>query len=843
MTHSPGHGRRPFERARLAPLFLAVGSSSLALAAEWASAAQPVEFQPGFLRQSPGYSAEAAIQALNALTQAKPVSPGKYRVEIKVNQMYTGERELEFVHDSVGDRLLPCLSATLLEELGVRLDSLAEPQLLSARCVDLFRLIPGAQAEFDGGTLALSLSFPQVAMRRSASGRVDPKLWDDGINAAFINYQVSAQQHASRHDRHDSSDDLFLNSGVNLGGWRLRANHTMRQDQDGKRIWASAYTYAQRDLPGMNANLTLGETFTGGDVFRTMPMKGMLIRSDLQMLPDALQGYAPVIRGVALSRSKLEVFQNGYPIYSTYVSAGPYVLDDLTTAGNGELEIVLTEADGQIRRFTQPYATISNLLRQGVWQYSGALGRYNGVHQSSEPWFWQGTLAAGIGANTTLYGGAMTSDFYHAASAGVARDLGSIGALALDVTHSRTTLDGHMPDGSSQNDRLQGISYAIKYGKAFTTHTSLRFAGYRYSTEGYRDFDEAVRQRDEDSTWRGSRRSRLEASVQQKIGARSALSLSLSHQDYWGTDYEQRQFQFNFSSRYAGVTYNLFASQSLSDRRGTDRQIGLSISLPLDIGKSSHLSFDVHKAGERFSQRANLNGSADDHRLNYVASVANNESHQRSASLAVGYQSSLGSIGAGVTQGSDFRSVSVNASGAVLLHTGGIEMGPFLGETAALVEVPDTPGVGVQNVTGASTNKRGYALVPTLRPYRFNQIALNTEELGPEVEIENGTMQVVPRRGAVVKASFAARSVNRLILNVRNASGQPLPFGAQVADNDGKAMGVVGQAGQLLLATSLEPQTFTASWGSAESERCSMSIEPARMTLDKGYRIQELTCN
>jgi outer membrane usher protein len=178
-----------------------------------------------------------------------------------------------------------------------------------------------------------------------------------------------------------------------------------------------------------------------------------------------------------------------------------------------------------------------------------------------------------------------------------------------------------------------------------------------------------------------------------------------------------------------------------------------------------------------------------------------------------------------------------------LLHSEGIEFGPYLGETAALVKVPDTPGVGIQNVTGASTNQRGYALVPSLRPYRFNQIALDTEQLAPEVEIENGTLQVVPRRGAVVKATFAARTVNRLILTARGPQGRPLPFGARISDVKGNPVAVAGQAGQILVATSLEPQTLHASWGEQSEQRCSMDIEPARMTLNKGYRIQELTCN
>ena len=830
------HRRRP---ARLHLAHLLVFGSSTAAFAETSPAqtTTPPGFQSGFMRQSPDHARDAGLQALYALSQTQDLGPGRYGVEIQVNRAHFSQREIEFIYNPESDRLIPCLSAELLAQMGVRLDSLAEPGLLQTRCIDLLALIPGAEFDFDASQLLLAISIPQIALRRDVHGQIDPERWDHGINAAFVSYQASAQQGTSRYRGRQSTDDLYLNSGINLGPWRLRSNQSLRQNEDGDREWTRAYTYAQRDLPGTHANLTLGETFTSGDVFRSLPIKGALVGSDMGMLPDVLQGYAPIIRGVAQTRAKLEVFQNGYPVYSTYVSPGPYEIDDLSTNGaSGELEIVLTEADGQVRRFTQPFATLSNLLRGGVWRYSAALGRYNGAYGLEEPLFWQGTLAMGTVWDSTLYGGVMASDFYRAGTFGIARDLGAFGALSLDLTHSEADID------TLDSQDVSGMSYALKYGKSFASKTNLRFAGYRYSTEGYRDFDEAVRQRSRDLKWYGSRRSRLEASVYQNIGPRSSLSLTLSHQDYWHSNEVQRQYQLNLSTHYKRVGFNLYTSQSLDDSRGNDRQIGLSITLPLDIGHSANATFDVQKNADHFTQRASLSGTTHEHRLNYQASLSDDSSRQKSAALSLGYQTPFGSMGAGLTQGSDYRNVSLNASGALLLHADGIEAGPYLGETTALVEVPGIAGVGVQNAIGVKTNERGYALAPYLRPYRVNQVILQTEQLGPEVEIDNGTTQVVPRRGAVVKASFPARTVTRLVITGRTASGQALPFGAQLSDAEGAVIGVVGQAGQVLLSTSPEPQVLSVSWGEQAEPRCQLHIDPQTMEQTQGYRLQELTC-
>ncbi|KPA90707.1 P pilus assembly protein, porin PapC [Pseudomonas asplenii] len=833
--------RRPVWRQRLRYLLPVTGGSALWLASQCALAEPPIEFQSGFLHQHPGYAQEAGSQALKALGQQNDLGPGRYRVELLINQRPAGSRELDFSLDPKGNRLLPCLSAELLGTLGVKLDSLAETAPTPGGCVELARVIPGADSHFEGSQLRLEISVPQIAMRRDVIGYIAPEHWETGINAAFVNYQLSTQQSRHRLGGSSHSDDLYLNGGVNLGAWRLRGNRSLRLDDQGRREWNSAYSYAQRDLPGLNANLTLGDTFTSGDIFKSLAFRGAIIASDQDMLPDTLQSYAPIIRGTAQSRAKLEILQNGYPIYSTFVSPGPYEIDDLSTvASSGELEIVLTEADGQVQRFTQSYSTLSNLLREGVWRYSTAIGRHNAIGFDSDAPLWQGTLAVGTGWSSTLYGGLMGSDFYRAGNLGVARDLGSFGALALDLTHSSATID------APATGKVQGLSYAMKYGKSFQTGTNLRFAGYRYSTAGYRDFEEAVRERERDTRFIGSRRSRLEASVYQKVGRQSSLNLTVSHQDYWQTHYTQRQFQFGFNTHHRGVSYSVFAQQSLSERPNTrvgeQRQFGLSVSLPLDFGSSSMLSFDLQNSAGRSSQRSSLSGQADDNRISYRTSVSRDAHDRYNTALSLGYQGASGNIGAGLTQGSNYRNASLNASGALLLHADGLEMGPYLGETAALVEVPDIAGIGVQNAAGVITNDRGFALVPYLRPYRANTLSLQTDQLGPEVEIDNGTAQVVPRRGAVVKTRFAARTVNRLLITALTAQGKPLPFGAQVSDAHGNPLGTVGQAGQVLLSIDPQVQRLEVRWGEDNGQGCPLWLDPQQLEQTQGYYVQTLTC-
>ena len=199
-------------------------------------------------------------------------------------------------------------------------------------------------------------------------------------------------------------------------------------------------------------------------------------------------------------------------------------------------------------------------------------------------------------------------------------------------------------------------------------------------------------------------------------------------------------------------------------------------------------------------------------------------------------------MGAGLTHGRDHRNLSLNASGAVLLHDSGIEFGPYLGETMGIIEVPDIPDIGVVNSPGVRTNQRGFALVPYLRPYRVNEVQLKTDDLGPEIDIDNGTTQLIPRRGAIVKATFNARKVTRMVITGFTSAGTPLPFGARVSDSTNQELGMVGQGGQVMLSGATGKKTLQILWGDDARQGCQLHVDTSTMEHRNGYYLQTLQC-
>lgn len=797
------------------------------LAAHAAQAGQE-RFDDSFFRPLGG-DEQSAVLGLQALQGQRQLAPGRYPVSISLNGTTVGKQTLTFQrHDDSGE-LSACLTPQWLQEVGALPLGLPDDT-----CVDFADAIPGAAQTLHEDTLRLELNIPQAALRRTPADFIDEQQWDSGIDAATLNYQFTGSQGHRQGSGSNSQASLYLQAGINVADWRLRSSSSFSRSDDSPGRWQRSSTFAQRDLSRRWGTLTLGEYFTSGNVFDSLPYQGIQLTSDIGMLPDSLQGYAPVVRGIADTQAKVEVRQNGYSLYTTYVPAGPFVIEDLTAAGgSGELEIIVTEADGRERRSIQPYATLSNMLRPGVWRHGLTLGRYNTGDGADQPPFVEATLAYGLPWNLTAYGGVQNASFYRAGQIGVGLSLGAMGAISLDLSDARTA----RPQGGED----QGRSIGWRYGKSFDIGTSLRFAGYRYSTQGYRDFGEAVWQQTPSTTARGSKRNRIEANLAQTARFGS-IHLSVHQQTYWNSNRQDRELQLGANTYHRGVNYGIYATRSLSDTYRQDTQITLTVSAPLGSGSSATYSATSSGQGG-IGHRASFMGQPlHDQRWRYGLDASRLENGDRSATASANYRAPFAMLGTSLTAGPGYRQVTATAAGGMLAHADGIELGHVLGDTVALVDVNGVAEVGVQNTPTLRTSRHGYALVPYLTPYRSNRIVLDTDHLGAEVDIDNSVALVVPRRGAVIKARFNATRSRKIIAHLLMTDGKAPPFGSQVTDAGGTLVGVVGPGGQVLLGVAQQQRLLTTSWSSGPDGKCRLRLPEAEPSSTAAYVTHQLLC-
>ncbi len=159
------------------------------------------------------------------------------------------------------------------------------------------------------------------------------------------------------------------------------------------------------------------------------------------MLPNSMLGYAPQIRGYAKTNAKVEVRQQGNLIYQTTVTPGSFEINDLYPTGfGGELQVSIYETNGEIQKFSIPYASVVEMLRPKMSRYSFTLGQFRDANINLNPWLVQGKYQRGINNYLTSYTGFQATDHYQSFLIGSAFAT-PIGAIAVDATQSKANFD------------------------------------------------------------------------------------------------------------------------------------------------------------------------------------------------------------------------------------------------------------------------------------------------------------------------------------------------------------------------------------------------------------------
>lgn len=745
--------------------------------------------------------------------------PSTYLTTIMWDRDVVDKRELSWVLSDDKQRLLPELTKADLRELGVKVDAVPDMKDLddATKIQDISRFIENARYDYDQDNQTLRLVIPQIYRDQAVAGAINPKFWDDGAPVAWTSYQFSGSQ---QHDSFGktSSSWLGLESGINLGAWRLRNNSTW-SDNTG---WEAIASTLQRDIKTLKSQLEFGQTYTNGELFDSVQMTGVKLETDTSMLPSSQQGFAPVVRGIANSDAKVTIQQNGYTIYQSNVSPGPFEIHDLSQVTSGaDLEVTVEEADGSKHSFIQASASVPVLQREGAFKYSLAAGRYRGNGGEDEPPFVQGTAIYGLPYGVTTYSGVLGASRYHAMLAGIGADLGRAGSASMDVTAARTTFD----DG---RDDATGLSWRAQYSKDIpATDTTVTLASYRYSTSGFYTFQEAIDQRDSQIddgiyTYRrtNTRRSRLQINLSQRLGAWGSAYMNTYQQDYWDLPGTERSVGAGFSSSWRDISWSVSYSLTRTPDADSDCQVAFSVNIPFShFLPHSWATYSVNSAsGGYVSHQAGIGGTAlENNNLSYNLQqswTGNNTGY--GASLSGRYRGASGEAGLGYSYSGDNQRWNYSAQGSVVAHEHGITLGQPVRDAFAVVHIPDGSDVSIQNGRGIKTDSFGNAIVPTLTAYRHNVISVNTQGRD-DLDIEAASVDVVPTKGAAVPVNFDARVGRRGLITLIYL-GKPVPFGAIVTLDSATA--IVGDDGEVWLTGLQKSVAISVQWGEETGQQC-----------------------
>lgn len=758
--------------------------------------------------------------ALEAWLKNNGLQPGRYISTIMWDQQQIDKRNLTYVLSKDKKKLLPRLTKAELRELGVKVEHVKALNALADDAIveDIADFIPDARYDFNVDTQTLHLRIPQIYRNAAAIGEINPQYWDDGVPALWASYYVSGSQQKDATST-TQSHWASLNSGLNLGAWRLR-NSSSWGDEEG---WESINTTLQRDVKPLRSQLEIGQTFTSGELFDSVQMTGLKLETDTSMLPSSQQGFAPVVRGIANSEAKITIRQNGYTLYQSYVSAGPFEIHDLSqvTAG-ADLDVTITEADGTERHFVQASSSVPILQREGAQKYSVAAGRFRQANGGEEPGFGQATAIYGLPYGITVYGGLLGATIYRSGVVGVGADLHRFGSLSMDFTAARTSLD----DARGESD---GTSWRAQYAKDFPlTNTTVTLASYRYSTAGFYTFQEAIDQRDDftddDSLYSyresNNRRSRLQVNLSQAIGRWGSVYANAYQQDYWHLAGHERSVSMGYSNNWAGVNWSVNYSLTKTPATQSDRQLALTLTLPLSRWLPNAWATYNLNATERgkTSHQVGLSGTAlKDNNLSYSVQQSYTDHDTGYGGYLSGrYRASAGEFSASYGYQGESRQLSYSAQGSVVAHPQGVTLGRSLQDAFAIVHIADGDNVNIQNSQGIYTDRWGNAVVPSLTRYRHNTLTVNTRGRA-DLDIPDASLDVVPTKGAAVAANFVARAGKRALLTLERRKGA-VPFGAILSMDNATA--IVGDDSEVFVSGLKGTQRFRVRWGNEPDAQC-----------------------
>ncbi|AMG95126.2 fimbrial outer membrane usher protein [Citrobacter amalonaticus] len=814
----------------------------LGLALVPATACAEYYFDPALLQGS-DFGKSLDLDRFNQRDTALPA--GDYVLDVYLNnQLIRRQAPIALVKPE-GDKteVQPCLSPELIAVSAIRTTQNVTPNL----CLPIDSLGPKINWEVDLSSLRLNMVVPQAGLLHSPRGFIPVSEWDAGETALFLRHNTNFY-HTENTDSHLRYDYLWsnINGGLNLGLWQVRHQGNLRYADDnqtgGHYKYNAVATSVQRPLPQLDSIIAFGDNYTNSSLFGNLSFNGVKLSTDQRMWPQGKRGYAPEVRGVATTTAHVVVRQQGKVIYETTVAPGAFVINDLyNTRGQGDLTVDVVEANGQVSRFTVPYSAVPDSIRPGNWNYELAMG-YVRQYYSVENKFVEGVLQRGMSNVLTANMGSRLADNYQAFLAGGVLAT-SVGAFGLNTVFSSAHVEN--------NEKQQGWRVEASYSKTFTTGTNLVLAAYRYSTSGYRDLQDVlgVRRQEKNGTLYYSdtlnQRNNFSATLSQPMGDWGMLSFTGSTSDYYNNASRITQLQLGYSNSWRDISFNISAARQRStyssryfssvndrdfdnesQRKYTENTVSLGISIPFDFGSSrSQINLDMNRSRDSRTATVGMSGTTGEKSSTswalYSGIEHNNDSGDSSTwGGNIEHRTSVGAFRAYASRGDSYQQYGLGMSGTLVAHRGGITAGPYTSDTFALVEAPGARGAEIRNGQGATVDRFGYAILPSLTPYRYNTISLDSQNMADDVELQGGSKRLVPYAGAISRVTFKTTHGKATLINTTLPDGSQPPMGADVTDSDGEAVGIMGQGGQIYARIAAQSGVLFVKWGKNAAQQC-----------------------
>jgi outer membrane usher protein len=517
----------------------------------------------------------------------------------------------------------------------------------------------------------------------------------------------------------------------------------------------SRWTYSD---PSHLWTWTAGDLISGGLSWtRPVRMGGVQWRRNFGTRPDLITYPMPSFAAQATVPSSVELLVNDVQQFSAGVDDGPFVLNAYPqVSGAGVATLVVRDALGRTTQTTVPIYSDNVRLARGLTDFSleaGMLrhdfgGEHDGYHD--DPVF-SASLRRGATDNLTMEAHAEAGSGLGLAGLGAAWSPGGRWGLV-----------------SSSAARSQGTTSGWQYSLGY------QWLGPRFGIDllaqradpGFRDLGAL-------ESGHGPMRLQDRASLWVQVPHGNISWTSVRWRDALEVSGELHSMAW---TQMFGPRFSLAASL-FHDRIGGT---GASLSFNFSLGERSIASLTADHAQGRSSVVADVQQAAPyDGGWSWRAQAGD---RQGAVGLAqAGFRGRYGEAFFGVDHDSGGSGAFFQANGSVAWMDGHAFASRHIQDSFAVVSTSGVPSVPVlyENRVLGTTDARGYLLVPELRGWQRNRLAIDPDALGAEYRVPPIERFVTPADAEGVLVDFGLQRLHPALAVLLGPDGLPVPAGAR----------------------------------------------------------------
>jgi outer membrane usher protein len=635
--------------------------------------------------------------------------------------------------------------------------------------------VDGLTLQRDAATETIALLVPPDRFQQTVVAYTNVRPQPVSGNGVFANYDIDLE-----HVGPLSTSRFSLDAGTYAAGGLLEVSGNAYRGGASTTIAENGITWS-RDNIAHETTLRLGDAFTGGGTFaNSVQFRGIQWATNHAVDPSDNVQPLPTFTGVAAGPSLVQIYANGRLIDATPVPEGPFSIpSNVGGAGTQNYTVVVTDAQGRKSEYSQPYYLDASLLRAGRSEFSYAAGLASqSTFAVGQKTIVQGLERYGI-TNRLTAELTFTDAEQKLAGANVAWSPGTIGTFVVGT--------GEAAVGTARallHDFGYSFSTAVFAFAASTHRSPALFTG-------------------------GSDGTGIQTNAGADVVARYAPWIQSAiraeyHESRTGDLTEAHTVSLGYTrniGRAAAVTF------SVGHVSGTQNGSRADVFLSRNFGGGRSLSVGYGKGNGGVIGSPNAASVAYQQTQQGVEgvgySVGTDQRDGTALSAAIDDSSALGDATAIYSHGEGAAIFESHFSGGIAFGSGRPFATRRIDSSFATVETgyPNLP-VLLNNVVVAKTDASGRAFVPTLAPYRENQISIDPSSLPIDVAVETDK-HVIPLPHTGVRVRFATTSSGAVTLRLVLGNGEAALTGSTVSVA-GKDVSFVAKDG-LVFLTNVAP--------------------------------------